>query len=273
MTIVTKDLRRLHAESRTEQQNLTAQYALRVDLVVKRTRLDNEIETTKAPERQMERLEQMHSYIVEHSRKFSFTEEDFHNARSSKFGRRTTHLLLQWLQQLEWPTSPEEVTPPIGITWVELTVNFMLCSQSSVPVQPHQEEQGFTIRTNTFRNIIMHVQVLVNKEIIPKLTPVKVKSLYQLGAKVLKQGLPLRPKLPLQDETLEILQKYFREHGQNGKACFTAMPHIPLMDPVVTTDLDETSEFTQKDRQKLYRERRQQMKDENTNLELAAGDD
>ena len=273
MTIVTKDLRRLHAESRTEQQNLTAQYALRVDLVVKRTRLDNEIETTKAPERQMERLEQMHSYIVEHSRKFSFTEEDFHNARSSKFGRRTTHLLLQWLQQLEWPTSPEEVTPPIGITWVELTVNFMLCSQSSVPVQPHQEEQGFTIRTNTFRNIIMHVQFLVNKEIIPKLTPVKVKSLSQLGAKVLKQGLPLRPKLPLQDETLEILQKYFREHGQNGKACFTAMPHIPLMDPVVTTDLDETSEFTQKDRQKLYRERRQQMKDENTNLELAAGDD
>ena len=51
------------------------------------------------------------------------------------------------------------------------------------------------------------------------------------------------------------------------------MPHIPLMDPVVTTDLDETSEFTQKDRQKLYRERRQQMKDENTNLELAADDD
>ena len=181
MTIVTKDLRRLHAESRTEQQNLTAQYALRVDLVVKRTRLDNEIETTKAPERQMERLEQMHSYIVEHSRKFSFTEEDFHNARSSKFGRRTTHLLLQWLQQLEWPTSPEEVTPPIGITWVELTVNFMLCSQSSVPVQPHQEEQGFTIRTNTIRNIIMHVQFLVNKEIIPKLTPVKVKSLINWG--------------------------------------------------------------------------------------------
>ena len=48
---------------------------------------------------------------------------------------------------------------------------------------------------------------------------------------------------------------------------------VPLMDLVVTTDLDESSEFTQKDRQKLYRERRQQMKDENTNLELAADDD
>ena len=81
----------------------------------------------------------------------------------------------------------------------------------------------------------------------------------------MKQGLPLRPKLPLQNQTLEILQTYFREHGQNGKAVFVATPHIPLMDPVVTTELDEHSEFTQKDRQKLYRERRQEIKNSQLN--------
>eukprot|EP00435_Cladocopium_sp_Y103_P032093 s2216_g8.t1 len=258
MQMVTKDLRRLHADSMLSQKFLEDQYALRIDLAMKRTKIDNENE--KSPEKQVQRLEQMHSWTLEQGKVYTFSEEDYNNAKGSKFGKRVTHLLLQWLQLLEWPTSPEEVTPPIGITWVELAVNYMVCTQSSIPVQPHQEEQGFTVRTNTFRNIIMHVQFLVNKDILPRVTPVKVKSLYQLGAKVMKQGLPLRPKLPKQEETLEILHRYFSEHGQGGKACFVATPHIPLMNAVVSSHYDAASEDNQKTRAKLYRDRRQQIK-------------
>ena len=236
-----------------------------------RVKLDNEHD--RAPERQLERWEHMHSYVLEEGQKFVFTAEDFHNVRSCKFGRRLADLILRWLQLLVWPTSPEEVTPPLGITWVEMTVSFMLSAQTTIPVLSHQESQGFTERTNTFRNILMHNQFLVNKSIFPDVKPLKVKSLYQLGAKVMKQGLPIRPKLPLQTETLELLQGYFATHGQLGKACFVATPHIPLMDPLVGSELTAADEFNQKQREKLYRERHQNIRSTNGNQDLDGGDE
>ena len=258
MKVVTQDMVRLHADSLEAKCLLEQQFALRIDLAMARTKLDNDME--KLPEKQVQKLECMHSWNVEYSRTFNFTEADYDNARGSKYGKRLTHLILQWLQLLQWPTSPEEVTPPIGITWVELTVNFMLCTQSAIPVQEHQVDQGFTVRTNTFRTILMHIQFLVNKDILPRETPVKVKSLSQLGAKVMKQGLPLRPTMPKQEETLEILQRYCQEHAKGGKACFFMTPHIPIMDPVITSPLQPADEDNQKLRLKLYRERRQQLK-------------
>lgn len=82
----------------------------------------------------------------------------------------------------------------------------------------------------------------------------------------MKQGLPIRPTLPLQEETLKILHRYFAEHGNQGKACFVAMPHIPIMNPLITTAITAESEDTQKDRERMYRKRRQQLKQENDNL-------
>eukprot|EP00435_Cladocopium_sp_Y103_P039455 s820_g10.t1 len=131
---ITSDLRRLFSDAISQQQSLAMQYALRVDLVLQRVKLDNEYD--KAPERQLERLEQMHSYTPDQGHRFLLTADDFLNVRGSKFGRRLTDLILKWLQLLEWPTSPEEVTPPVGITWVEMAVNFMLCSQATIPALP-----------------------------------------------------------------------------------------------------------------------------------------
>lgn len=259
--VITSDFRRLFADAVLQQQSLEAQFALRCDLAMHRVKLDNEHD--KAPERQLERLEQMHSYAPEQGQTFVLTSVDFENARGSKFGRRSTDLVLKWVQLLVWPTSPEEVAPPVGITWVELAVNFMLCTQSTIPVQPHQESQGFTVRTNTFRTILMHIQYLVNKPLIPDVKPLKVKSLCQLGAKVMKQGLPLRPKLPLQTETLEILQGYFAQHALGGKAVFVATPHIPIMDSLVQSSFTDADEDNPKQRERLYRARRQAMKEAN----------
>ena len=45
------------------------------------------------------------------------------------------------------------------------------------------------------------------------------------------------------------------------------MPHILFMNPVITTAITADSEDTQKDRQRMYRRRRQQLKQLNGNLQ------
>ena len=137
--VITDDLRRLFSDARAQQQSLEAQYALRIDLAMHRVKLDNEHD--RAPERQLERWEHMHSYALEEGQKFVFTAEDFHNVRSCKFGRRLADLILRWLQLLVWPTSPEEVTPPLGITWVEMTVR-----QSASCFLHRQRYQSYLIK-------------------------------------------------------------------------------------------------------------------------------
>ena len=193
MTIVTKTCRRLHAESRTEQQNLTAQYALRVIWLLNARDWIMKLKLQKHLKDRWNAWSRCTAISLSTAVSFLSQKRIFTMRAAVNLGDA-----LRICFTMASTTRMAYITGGSYTTnWDymgELTVNFMLCSQSSVPVQPHQEEQGFTIRTNTFRNIIMHVQFLVNKEIIPKLTPVKVKSLSQLGAKVLKQGLPLRPK-------------------------------------------------------------------------------
>ena len=164
------------------------------------------------------------------------------------FGGRSSALLLDWLQSLRWPKQSDDQSS--GISWFELAVNFMVTTQTNIPVSVKQrdgtkryvstdDDPAFDISTftmvdvtNSFQGSWKHLRFLLQRLLFPEDQTVKARSLHQLGAGCFRMGLPRRPQLVQQQATMEIIQKYLHVYCHGGTVVFHAIPEVPQMAPV-----------------------------------------
>ena len=72
----------------------------------------------------------------------------------------------------------------------------------------------------SFSGCIRHLQRLSDHKLLPSVDTTLVRSICILGGNVYKTGLHMRPALPEQDLTLQLIQSYLVENLHGGKTIF-----------------------------------------------------
>ena len=142
--------------------------------------------------------------------------------QASSWGADFANLVLQWTRMLKWPKEAQTTSrsTPIGITWIELAVNFWLTTGRSIPVntsppgkpqryQSEEKDVAFTrLNTNmlrmatSFRYCLQQLQRVCQQELLPWKAARNVRSLYALTGYGHAAGFGLRPVLPHQKDTI-----------------------------------------------------------------------
>lgn len=259
-----------HAEDAKERKAmLTQQLSMRQELAEMRKRLtDDTVQTMSFAEQ----ATHLFNWSVLEPQTFDIADDMFQIAHASKWGTVFTVTVMDYLRTLKWPKAPDTSKVPTGITWFELTCNFMLVTQQSVPVnisakgQPpvyHRVEDhpsfdpqaySFGAATASFRDCISMIQTLLQHDILPTLKPRKVKSLRLLGSTESKQGIVYRPEMWRQRETLEMIQQYCQQDGT--MTSFSTWPSVPKLAPCIEPRFGELPGDTQEAKQRRYKERR-----------------
>lgn len=170
-------------------------------------------------------------------------------AEASRWGVAYTSLIYTWLASLYWPQN--EITDDgVGITWYELAINFWLTTQQAPLInlakgnQPPDivnivEHPAYDASHYTFAKMIFafagsveHAAYVYGSAILPLRKRVKAKSLFQLGANVFRQGLPVRPLMQQQAETMDIIDRYIQQHTIGNNIQFHEYPDIPKKTPI-----------------------------------------
>lgn len=186
-------------------------------------------------------------------------------AKVSRWGQKFSMLVMQWLATLKWPTQRETLSPPVGITWIELITNFLLTTQHTIPIKETNEDGSWRYICNethsqydfhnfnfgqvclSFSGCIRHLQKLSDQKLLPSVETTLVRSICILGGGVYKTGFHLRPVMQQQDLTLQLVQTYVVEHLHGGKTIFDAIPVIPNQPPIITNDLVSETAVCSKD--------------------------
>eukprot|EP00438_Fugacium_kawagutii_P005229 Skav208686 [mRNA] locus=scaffold6485:5455:10449:+ [translate_table: standard] len=179
----------------------------------------------------------------------------------SHWGTRFTHLVHQWLEMLQWPTQARSFqpgAPPVGITWIELTINFWLLTQQvplvNIPIKgrtrwvdptklPEHELDhfAFTQLANSLQRCVSHFESLCKASLLPK-QRTKVTSLHWLGLRGFRTGMPCRPRLRDQQRTMDIVVDYMAQQHLRGETGFLSLPVIPAVEPQLRSELDEPTD-------------------------------
>ena len=152
--------------------------------------------------------------------------------RYSLWGAGFTEGILFWASQVRWPRdsfcTAKADTASVGVTWMELLLDCQLTLQlqwphSTVsskhpPLLRHPGLHGvnqldvpFTWNLSNFRRALRHLEDLLGLQLLPKARGT-VNSLYRLGARGHKKGIPWRPQLCCPQEVEHSLREYFRLH-------------------------------------------------------------
>ena len=184
---------------------------------------------------------------------------------ASFWGYRFANLLWQWLALLRWPAEPEHFAgrTPVGITWTELTLNFMLAAQELVPINVSQiqgkplyekpgtdstltEDQMFLPKmADSLRNCLRQMSMLSTNLVVPDIRSRGVRSLYMLNGEAYVHGFARRPELPYQDETVKLTLAWLRDKESR------AYPEIPVRRPLLFPE-ECPSEFNQMNSFQMY---------------------
>ncbi len=155
------------------------------------------------------------------------------------WGRTLTQAVFDWATLLCWP---HDGTPDrYGVTWMELTVSFLLHIGRWLPVKRNidKELEGLVVITDdtaatsialefseqikAFCQLFGQAVDLSQQAIWPKYDRGLVRSVYVLGAKTQPAGVKSRPSFPHQAKVCQILQEYFR--GLSGTA-YRPLPKV-----------------------------------------------
>ena len=181
---------------------------------------------------------------------------------------------------LKWPQEPELEPVPIGISWLELYFNFQVVTGATIPVNVPargdederlvwmDEQQVFTVDSfpydryvQYFRFCVEHLQKFSIQRLWPDISRRKTGSLHVLGASGFRQGLIVRPQLPLQQETIAGLRRYLL--SVPNRSHFDDHPDIPKLPPMVARTLCSdtlTTDELQRHQKQLLAEKRKQKK-------------
>lgn len=151
----------------------------------------------------------------------------------------TFHLCLQgasigkalflWARQLRWPSDYETSDKnDWGMSWLGIIFNFYIVTGHNLPIRlegsgaksvyiSYQSPEALLLpKTNraaslqilTFRNLLQNVQTIEKQLFFPHFKESKCKSLQRLGHPSPVPGVPRRPILPRQSETIVAVQQY-----------------------------------------------------------------
>ena len=182
--------------------------------------------------------------------------------RFSLWGSGFSAGILYWATQVRWPidsfnTDISEVATA-GVTWMELLLDCQhvlqlhwphsTVSSKHPPLLRHPGLHGvnqvdipFTWNLSNFRRAIRHLEDLLQVKLLPT-ARATVNSLYRLGARGHKKGIPWRPILCCPMEVERSLQQYFREHPHCSQ--FRHQPILHHRPPMFTVHWhDEETSF------------------------------
>ena len=243
------------ADFRSSKRTLAKHYEFRYELARHRISLSHGQSTTVEPTNSpVTSLDRLLDWTVSDPIEIRWDQLDMEIIKRSRWGTAHAGRLLCWLKTLKWPKHPEPIQPPYGITWLELLINFLICTQQSVPVNCNTTggpakyryitEDGewdhtvfsFGAFVPSFRLSIDQLQAMTTVQLIPVKSRIKIKSLRILAGLGHKQGIPLRPQLPSQRVTVKFLQEYLRLHPDMHE-----YPQIPTAVPIDLPDFDDFS--------------------------------
>eukprot|EP00438_Fugacium_kawagutii_P013162 Skav223268 [mRNA] locus=scaffold3424:27945:29348:+ [translate_table: standard] len=206
---------------------------------------------------------------VVHPQEYFVADDDWQHLAASKYGVPFSELVLKWALSLRWPRDAEQTNPPIGVTWFELAVNFLITTQKAIIFQSasqfvdvdadeHWDRLQCNVNhwANSLRHCLRHLEFVLQRTLIPKSSLQHVAALYKLGGGVYKQGFNRRPAMLCQFQTLTCVRDYLKGNLYSGKTCFNTIPTIPEIPPVFQADLPIPPADTMRDRELRYQNRR-----------------
>ena len=178
-------------------------------------------------------------------------------------GANLAKAIVLWLSTLTWPSDINEDyerSDDWGISWFELVINFTLMMQTFFPVRiqglgstsvyvPYNSDDailGYPKRRAAYTQsfcllkAVGSIQSVSQKVLLPKFKSKQCRSLSRLGFHEKFTGLPCRPGMLYQAQTMDIVWDYIQKIGPNG---FLDRPlEIPVQTPWTTfPPLDEIS--------------------------------
>eukprot|EP00438_Fugacium_kawagutii_P028750 Skav229650 [mRNA] locus=scaffold649:387537:390158:- [translate_table: standard] len=267
-------LKQLHQQRTEERSMLQQHYALLYDLALHRIQLsspDCQVPNQADPQNF---LQQLIDWNPTNTRRYSLDEAiDFTSGlHCSHWGTIFSDLVLQWLASLEWPQDFQSFhggAPPIGVSWVELTINFWLLTQRSPLVnlatggpadwkdpltltEYDLHQFNFTSLIRSLQRCVTFLESLFHQRLMPHERQ-KVTSLHWLGLRGFRTGVPYRPRMQLQTTTMKIVADYLESLQERGDTGCSSMPMIPEQEPTIVSHLEEPPGDTQAQRQARLR--------------------
>ena len=178
-------------------------------------------------------------------------------------GPNMARALALWASMLRWPIQmdPSYNRPDDwGIAWVELFINFSLVTGLYFPIKisgvgaktvfaafeseeallAPKSRRSLAIQTLCFQRSLCSLNSFFNGLWFPKFDSNKCRSLTHIKWEVQAAGIPCRPVLPLQSQTLSTVQKIAFSMGEKYKLSEPFVrPDIPkILDSINLPDLD-----------------------------------
>lgn len=168
-----------------------------------------------------------------------FDPRNYIQLRTDDVADDTFHLCLQganigkalflWARQLQWPPDYETSDKnDWGMSWLEIIFNFYIVTGYNLPIRTEgsgaksvyisyqspealllpKTKRAASLQILTFRNLLQNVQTIEKQLFFPQFKESKCKSLQRLGHPSPVAGVPRRPILPRQNETIVAVQQY-----------------------------------------------------------------
>ena len=141
----------------------------------------------------------------------------------------------RWLQTLAWPEPSQETSDDVGITWMELYINFVVLFAAHLPLAltsaeagaqryvPYDSDEGQLLpirRRNAFTQaytpqaMVRTLKSVMGKGIFPT-TGATARSLVRMGfADKCNKGITPRPRIQYPEETMEQVWKFMQANKE-----------------------------------------------------------
>ena len=255
-----KELNAFHCAVRSNQDQLREFYKLQLELNCVRAKLEAAGQKDRPPQvvstqHRLSALQQLQQWDIQEPWTWPTPSMDL--SRESVWGPTMTSKLLQWLQQLRWPSN-QNAPDEFGVTWLELACSFWMTVGCFIPVK-RQDQRGVwrVIPIDSYATAMLHqvkfseqakmlsqwidqVGDLIDTKIIPAYPRGLVRSLYTIGSGIQSSGVQVRPSFPWQEQVVTTLHLHF----QNVKSqSMTVIPNFQLAPGVNFNGLE--AEFRQ----------------------------
>eukprot|EP00438_Fugacium_kawagutii_P022538 Skav206048 [mRNA] locus=scaffold587:251628:252893:- [translate_table: standard] len=216
----------------------------------------------------------LQQFRPEHYQCLSFPQPEIKFFQAMQCGANLARMVFHWATTLAWPQHISDDYRSFddwGISWLELTVSFLIASQKYFPIPlegrgyektyaeymsdeallcpPHKravfQQSAFLQRT------IQCLQTLTQVPFFPKFDLNKCASMQRLG--YLGQppaGIPCRPVLPNAEATIECVKNYFSNQGST-KHSMNQPIKIPQIPSILHFE-DVLDELSMKERYRSY---------------------
>ena len=247
---LTLEKQNIHKELSSSAKQLAEESEMRYELARARVALQKQQKKEETQKTiQQTGLETLQQWTINDSMQFHITDDHQLAAEASRWGVAYTSHIYSWLASLRWPQAFIN-DDGVGITWYELAVNFWLTTQQSPLINlakgndPQQivnivehpacdaSHYTFAKMIFAFAGAVEHAAYVYGSPILPLNKRIKAKSLFQLGANVFRQGLPVRPMMQKQHETMAIIDSYIQQHKHGNNIQFHEYPNIPRCAPI-----------------------------------------